>query len=162
MSKRKMCPGSQLGSQKKPNTGSSAERSEIQELLTFKGTPRFEDGILSAMFGVSSALGAISRAQEVLLDRIESIAQKVETLSKEVKSMKVKEAEPEMNKPDCSWLPSDPEIREWLLSPIPSPERTSIPDLTCSEMLFLCGSPVRDPTLKSDGSMDFPVWGSLN
>lgn len=162
MSKRKMCPGSQLGSKKKPSTGSSGEKSENQVPLIFRGTPRFEDAIVSAMFGVSSALGAISRAQEVLLDRIENIAAKVETLSKEVQLMKGEVAERVMKQPDNSWLPSNLEIEEFLRSPIRSPERTSSLDLTCSEMLFLCGSPVREPELMSDGSLVYPVWGNQN
>jgi len=162
MSKRKMCPASQLGSKKKPSTGSSAERSVIQELLTSKGTPRFEDAIVSAMFGVSSALGAISRAQEVLLDKIESIAQKQETLLKEVQSMKVKADQPVTTLQDHSWLPSNLEIEGWLNSPIPSPEHISSMDLTCSEMLFPLNHPVRDPTYRSGGFSDLPEWENLD
>jgi hypothetical protein len=162
MSKRKMCPASQLGSQKKPSTGLSAEKSAIEELRIFRGTPRFEDAIVSAMFGVSLALGAISRAQEVLLDKIESTAAKVETLRKEVQSMKVSQVEVEMNKPDRSWLPSDPEIREWLNLPIPSPERICSPELTCSEMPFLCESLSSDLPSTSDGYMDLREWVNLD
>jgi len=44
MSKRKMCPASQLGAKKKVSIGSSAERSEIQVPLTYKDTSRFESG----------------------------------------------------------------------------------------------------------------------
>jgi len=162
MSKRKMCPASQLGSKKKPSIGSSAERLVTQELLTSKGTPRFEDAIVSVMFGVSSALGAISRAQEVLLDKIESIAQKQETLLKEVQSMKVKEVPAETSLPDHSWLPSNLEIEGWLNSPIPSPEHISSMDLTCSEMLFPLNHPVRDPIYRSGGSSDLPEWENLD
>jgi len=162
MSKRKMCPGSQLGSQKKPNTGSLAEKSEIQELLTFRGTPRFEDAILSVMFGVNLALGAISRAQEVLLDKIENIAQRVETLSKEVSSLQVQIPPPEMNKPDPSWLPSDLEIKEWLNSPILSPERSFSMELLCSETLYPSNLPSNDLPSTSGGSMDLPEWVNLD
>jgi len=57
MSKRKMCPASQLGAKKKVSIGSSAERSEIQVPLTYKDTSRFESGVLSFMFGISSQTG---------------------------------------------------------------------------------------------------------
>lgn len=154
MSKRKMCPASQLGSKKKPSIGSSAERSEIQELLTSKGTSHFEDGVLSIMFGISSHLGVISRAQEVLLDKIESIALKVETLSKEVQLMKAQpQVSPVMNSEDRSWLPSNSEIQEWLNTPVSSPERISFQDLTCSETLFPSSPQLSDPIFQFNGFM---------
>lgn len=161
MSKRKMCPASQLTSKKKPSIGSSAERSEIQELLISKGTPRFEDGVLSMLFGINLAVGAISRAQEVLLDKIESIVQKVEILSKEVESMRVPLQVAETTLEEPSWLPSDLEIREWLNSPIPSPERLSFPDLTCYEMPFPSSPQWNGRTLPLPGSSVHPEWGNL-
>jgi len=170
MTKRKMCPGSQLTSQKKPNTGSSAERSAMAELVISRGTPRFEDGVLSMLFGINSAVGAISRAQEVLLDKIELIAAKVETLSKEVKSMKAAPLEPgagETSKPAPSWLPSDAELAEWLSSPIPSPERTSTPDITCYETPYQSFPPSIDLTFQSGGYTELleqgsPEWPMMN
>lgn len=161
MSKRKLAP-SPLGSKKRPSTGSSAERSEIQELHTFRGTPRFEDAILSAMFGVSSALGSISRAQEVLLDKIECIAAKVETLSREVQLMKAEIVVEETPLQDHSWLPSDQEIKEWLNSPIKSPEPSCSTDLTCYETPFPCKHQLIDLTSASDGSTDLPEWANLD
>jgi len=149
MSKRKMCPASQLGAKKKVSIGSSAERSEIQVPLTYKDTSRFESGVLSFMFGISSQTGAMLRAQEVLLDKIESIAQRVETLSKEVLSMKEESARIEMRQQDRSWLPSDEEIKAWLNSPVKSPTHGSIMDLTCSEIPL---APVEQIT--SGGSME--------
>jgi len=154
MSKRKISLDSKASSSKKPNTGSSAVRSEIQELLISKDTPHFNDGILSMLFGINLAVGAISRAQEVLLDKIESIAQKVEILSKEVHSMKAQpQVSPVMNSEDRSWLPSNSEIQEWLNTPIPSPERTSFPELTCSEMLWPSSLQSNDPISKFNGFM---------
>jgi len=162
MSKRKMCPASQLGAKKKLSIGSSAERSEIQVPLICKGTSAFEEGVLSFMFGISSQTGAILRAQEVLLDKIESIALKVETLSKEVQSMKEECRRTETKSPERSWLPSDEVIRGWLSSPIPSPIRGSTMDLTCSEMPFISEPLSSDPTYWYDGSMELPEWGSLD
>ena len=121
MSKRKMCPASQLGAKKKPSTGSSEENPVNLEPLISKDTSRYEDGVLSLMFQVSSHLGHISRAQQVLLDKIEHIAAKMETLSKEVSSMKEESERTKMKSPDRSWLPSNSEIQEWLSSPMPSP-----------------------------------------
>jgi len=163
MMKRKLHE-SNPGSMKKPNTGSSAVRSGTQELLTSRGTPRFEDAVLSTMFGISSALGAMSRAQEVLLDKIESIALKVGTLEKEVLSMKERlpPRPQEMPRPLPSWLPSNEEIREWLNSPKNSPERICSPDLTCSEMPYLSNLQSIDHQLMSDGSMDSQEWESLD
>lgn len=121
------------------NTGSSGKKSAIQELLTSRGTSAFEDGVISAMFGISLALGSISRSQEVLLDRIESIALKVEILSKEVTSLQNPPPPPfefpVMNSHESFPLPSDKEIEDWLNTPISSPERGTFPDITCYEML---------------------------
>jgi len=169
MTKRKMCPGSQLTSQKKPNTGSSAERSAMAELVISRGTPRFEDGVLSMLFGINSAVGAISRAQEVLLDKIELIAAKVETLSKEVQSMKAAPLEPqaETSLPVPSWMPSDAELAEWLSSPIPSPERICSPDIACSETPYQSFPPSIDLTFQSGGYTELleagsPEWPMMN
>ena len=157
--KRPISKPSPLGLTKKQNTGSSDVKSEIQELPIFRGTPRFEDGVLSIMSGISSALGHIYKAQEVLLDKIELIAVKVETLQQEVQSMK---APPppvvKTNSPDLSWLPSDLEIKEWLNSPMNSPERICSPDLTCSETPFLSNPQSIDLTSTSSGSSDSQEW----
>jgi len=161
MSKRKMCPASQLGAKKKVSIGSSAERSEIQVPLTYKDTSRFESGVLSFMFGISSQTGAMLRAQEVLLDKIESIAQRVETLSKEVLSMKEESARIEMRQQDRSWLPSDEEIKAWLNSPVKSPTHGSIMDLTCSETPYPSLPPLNVNQFTSGGSMELPEWASL-
>jgi len=160
MSKRKMCPASQLSAKKKVSIGSSAERSENQVPPTCKDTSRFESGVLSFMFGISSQTGAILRAQEVLLDRIENIASKVETLSKEVQSMKVDLVKIEMRQPETSWLPSDEAIRGWLNSPIQSPTHGSIMDLTCLETPFISGPPLNVHQFQSGGSMELPEWAS--
>jgi len=161
MSKRKMCPASQLGAKKKPSIGSSGEKSEIPVPLTSRDTSRFESGVLSFMFGISSQTGAMLRAQEVLLDRIESIALKVETLSKEVQSMKVDSVRTEMRQQDRSWLPCDEEIKAWLNSPIPSPTHGSVMDLTCSEMPYPSYPPLNVQQFQSGGSGDLPEWASL-
>jgi hypothetical protein len=161
MSKRKMCPASQLSAKKKANIGSSAERSEIQVPLISKGTSRFESGVLSFMFGISSQTGAMLRAQEVLLDKIESIAQRVETLSKEVLLMKEESARTLMREQDRSWLPSDEEIKAWLNSPIQSPTHGSIMDLTCSETPFQSLPPLNVQQFQSGGSTELPEWASL-
>ncbi|AXH75113.1 MAG: hypothetical protein [Acamarivirus nebulais] len=154
MSKRKMCPASQLTSKKKQSTGSSAVRSEMEELLISRDTPLFSDGVVSMLFGINLAVGAISKGQEVLLDKIESIAQKVEILSKEVQSMKEQhQVNPVMNLESPSWLPSNSEIKEWLNSPIPSPERMSFPDLTCSETLWPSNLQLKDPISEFNGFM---------
>ncbi|AXF52028.1 MAG: hypothetical protein [Cressdnaviricota sp.] len=158
MSKRKMCPASQLGASKKPSTGSSVERPVNLEPLISKDTSRYEDGVLSLMYQVSSHLGHISRGQQVLLDRIESIAAKVETLSKEVNSMKAGSEEIKTKSEERSWLPSNLEIQEWLNSPIQSPERGSTMDLTCSEMPFLSTQPLTGLPSMFDGFGDFQEW----
>jgi hypothetical protein len=158
MSKRKMCPASQAGASKKPSTGSSVERPVNLEPLICKDTSRYEDGVLSLMFQVSSHLGHISRGQQVLLDKIESIAAKVETLSKEVSLMKEGSEKIKMKSPEASWLPSDQEIKEWLNSPIPSPERGYSMDLTCSEMPFLSTQPLTGLPSMFDGFGDFQEW----
>jgi len=126
----------------------------------YKDTSRFESGVLSFMFGISSQTGAILRAQEVLLDRIENIALRVETLSKEVQSMKVDLVKIEMRQPETSWLPSDEAIRGWLNSPIQSPTHGSIMDLTCSETPFISGPPLNVHQFQSGGSMELPEWAS--
>jgi len=160
---KRMNLASSSGSKKKQNTGSSAVRSEIQELPTFRGTAAFESGVLSIMFGISSALGAISKAQEVLLDKIESIALKVESLEKEVQSMKVVPPQvPEMISPDPSWLPSNEVIQEWLSLPISSPERTFSLDLICSETPYPSSPRLSDLGFQSDGSMDLPEWARVD
>jgi len=162
MSKR-TSPASSPSSTKKPNTGSSAKKSVIQELLISRDTPAFGDAIISSMFGISVALGAISRSQEVMLDKIESIALKVEILQKEVKSMK-EELSPvqETPSPTASWLPSNEELREFLNSPLSSPERTCFPDLTCYETPYLSSLPSIDLTFPSDGSTDLLEWENLD
>jgi len=161
MSKRTL-PASPLGSKKKQSTGSLVEKSAIQELRTFRGTPRFEDAMLSVMFGVSSQLGAISRAQEVLLDKIESIAQKAETLQKEVNSMKEALRQQEKSSQSPSWLPSDMELKEWLNLPINSPERMCSMDLTCSETPYLSDPLLTDLPSTSDGFGDLQEWVNLD
>lgn len=161
MSKRKMCPASQLSAKKKANTGSSAEKSENQVPLIYKDTSRFESGVLSFMFGISSQTGAILRAQEVLLDKIENIAQRVETLSKEVLLMKEESVRTEMRQQDRSWLPSDEEIKAWLNSPIQSPTPGSGMDLTCSETPFPSYPQLNVLQFQSGGSGDLPEWASL-
>jgi len=162
MSKRKMCPASQAGAKKKPSTGSSVERPVNLEPLICKDTSRYEDGVLSLMFQVSSHLGHISRGQQVLLDRIEDIAAKMETLSKEVKLMKGEPEGIKMKSPDRSWLPSNSEIEEWLTSPIPSPERGSLTDLTCSETPFSFTPLLNELTSPFDGSMDLQEWEKVD
>jgi len=129
--------------------------------LTYKDTSRFESGVLSFMFGISSQTGAMLRAQEVLLDKIESIAQRVETLSKEVLSMKEESARIEMRQQDRSWLPSDEEIKAWLNSPVKSPTHGSIMDLTCSETPYPSLPPLNVNQFTSGGSMELPEWASL-
>jgi len=156
--KRGTSQPSNLGPKKKPSIGSSVERPVNLEPLISKDTSRYEDGVLSLMYQVSSHLGHISRGQQVLLDRIEDIAAKMETLKKEVKSMKVNQEWTKMNKPDSSWLPSNKEIEEFLSSPIPSPERGFSMDLTCSEMPFQSMEPLIDPTSMFDGFGDLPEW----
>jgi len=161
--KRGMCPASNLGPKKKPSTGSSVERPVNLEPLICKDTSRYEDGVLSLMFQVSSHLGHISRGQQVLLDRIEDIAAKMETLKKEVKSMKAERTQAtKMNKPDSSWLPSNKEIEEFLNSPIPSPERGFSMDLTCSETPFQTTQPLNDLTSMFDGFGDLQEWEKVD
>jgi len=162
MSKRKMCPASQLGAKKKPSIGSSVERPVNLEPLISKDTSRYEDGVLSIMFSVSSHLGAISRGQQVLLDRIEDIAAKVEILSKEVNYLKKGKESQEMNLEKSSWLPSDKEIEAWLNSPIKSPERGVSPDITCSETLWPSCLPSSDLTFRYDGFMDPQEWEKVD
>jgi len=70
------------------STGSSAKKSEMEELLTCRDTPHFADGVISMLFGVNLAVGRILKSQEVLLDKIESIAQRMEILEKEVSLVK--------------------------------------------------------------------------
>lgn len=161
MSKRKMCPASQLGARKKVSTGSSVERPVIPEPLTSKDTSRFESGVLSFMFGISSQTGAILRAQEVLLDKIELIALKVETLSKEVQLMKAELPVTAKRSQETSWLPSNEEIKAWLNSPIPSPTHGSTMDLTCSETPYPSLPPLNVQQFTSGGSMELPEWASL-
>lgn len=162
MSKRKMCPASQLSAKKKANIGSSGEKLEIQVPLTSRDTSRFESGVLSFMFGISSQTGAILRAQEVLLDKIENIAARVETLSKEVQSMKEESVRTEMRAQDRSWLPSDEEIKAWLISPTQSPTHGSGMDLTCSETLFPSYPQLNVLQFQSGGSMELPEWANLD
>jgi len=161
--KRGTTQPSNLGPKKKPSIGSSVERPVNLEPLISKDTSRYEDGVLSLMYQVSSHLGAISRGQQVLLDRIEDIAAKMETLKKEVKSMKAEGSRQiKTNKPESSWLPSDKEIEEFLNSPIPSPERGSSMDLTCSEMPFSSMTPLSDPTLMFGGFGDLLEWEKVD
>jgi len=158
MSKRKMCPASQLGEKKKASTGSSVERPVNLEPLISKDTYPCENGVLPFMYQLSLQVERISRAQQVLLDKIEDIAVKVETLSKEVKSMKVKEVSPVMPLEQPSWLPSNLEIQEWLNSPIQSPERGFSMDLICSEMPFLSTQPLTGLPSMYGGFGDFQEW----
>lgn len=97
---------------------------------------------------------------QVLLDRIDYIAVKVESLEKEVQSMKEVKPPPEMNLQNTSWLPSDPEIREWLNMPIPSPERSSSVDLLCSETPFPSNNQWIDQTFPSSGSGARQEWAN--
>lgn len=87
-------------------TGSAEKKSEMEELLISRDTPRFADGVLSMLFGINLATGSILKSQEVLLDKIESIAQKVTTLEKEVQSLKEQ------------LMPVNPAMNSQLLSPI--------------------------------------------
>jgi len=160
--KRGMCPASNLGPKKKPSTGSSVERPVNLEPLISKDTSRYEDGVLSLMFQVSSHLGRISRGQQEMLDRIEDIAAKMETLKKEVKSMKEERKATKMNKPETSWLPSNKEIEEFLNSPIQSPERGFSMDLTCSEMPFPTIQPLNDLTSMFDGFGGLQEWEKVD
>jgi len=133
MSKRKMCPASQLGAKKKVSIGSSAERSEIQVPLTYKDTSRFESGRtfiyvrnkLSNRCHVESSRGTARQNREY--------CSKGGNFIEEVLSMKEESARIEMRQQDRSWLPSDEEIKAWLNSPVKSPTHGSIMDLTCSE-----------------------------
>jgi len=162
MSKRTSTP-SNLGPKKKPNTGLSVERPVNLEPLISKDTSRYEDGVLSLMFQVSSHLGAISRGQQVLLDKIEDIAAKMETLKKEVKSMKEEQnKQTKTNKPDCSWLPSDKEIEAFLNSPMQSPERGFSMDLTCSEMPFPTIPPLNVLSSAFGGYGDLQEWEKVD
>jgi len=161
MSKRKMCPASQLGAKKKVSIGSSAERSEIQVPLTYKDTSRFESGYFHLCSNKLSN-SAMLRAQEVLLDKIESIAQRVETLSKEVLSMKEESARIEMRQQDRSWLPSDEEIKAWLNSPVKSPTHGSIMDLTCSENALSLLAPVERESIHVRWIYGAPGVGKLS
>lgn len=160
--KRGMCQGSNLGPKKKPSTGSSVERPVNLEPLISKDTSRYEDGVLSLMYQVSSHLGHISRGQQVLLDKIEDIAAKMETLKKEVKSMKEERKATRMNKPENSWLPSNKEIEEFLSSPMQSPERGYSMDLTCSEMPYPIIPPSNDPTLTFNGIGELQEWEKVD
>jgi len=157
MSKRTL-PASRLGPSKKPSTGSSVERPVNLEPLISKDTSRYEDGVLSIMYQVSSHLGHISRGQQVLLDKIEDIAAKMETLKKEVKSMKENQDMIKMNKPDSSWLPSNKELEEFLSSPMQSPERGFSMDLTCSEMPFPIIPPLNDLSSAFGGYGELQEW----
>lgn len=123
-----------------PNTGSSAKKSVIQELHTYRGTPRFEDAVISAMFGISVALGSISRSHEVLLDKIESIARKVEDLKKEVTSLRMPPPPPptpvpEMISEENLDLPSEQEMMDYINSLQTMLEFGTSPDITCYETL---------------------------
>ena len=160
MSKRKMSLESQPGVKKKVSIGSSAERSEIPVPLTSKDTSRFESGVLSFMYGISSQTGAMLKAQRVLLDKIESIAERVETLSKEVLSMKVASPVIETKSPDRSWLPSDEEIKAWLNSPVQSPTHSFSMDLICSETPYPCIPPLNVNQFQFGGSSGHQEWGN--
>jgi len=158
---KKNTPESVLKPKSRLSIGSSGKKSALAELRTSKGTSSFDDAIISAMFGVSLALGSISRAQEVLLDRIESIAAKMETLQKEVKSLQTdQQNEAAMKSQNNLPMISNEEIQEWLNSPIPSPERGIIPDITCYEIPFHYADPSYVIPSVSDGYVDLPEWAN--
>lgn len=121
------------------STGLSAKKSVIQELHTSRGTDRFEDAVISAMFGISVALGSISRSHEVLLDKIEIIAQRMETLKKEVTSLRMPPPppppSPETRLPESSELPSEQEMMDYINSLQTMLEFGTSPDITCYETL---------------------------
>jgi len=139
------------------DTTSSGKKSEMEELLISKGTPTFQDGIISMLFGINLALGTMSKGQTVLLDKIESIAQRVETLSKEVSSLKEEVTkdllQTAMRLPEISSLPSNQEIEDWLNSPLPIPEPGVSMDLTCYETINPSSYLWNDPTWTFDGFM---------
>jgi len=162
MSKRKMSLDLPTSSKKKPSTGSLGVKPPNLELPTYRGMPLTNEGVLSMLLGINLAQGHILKGLEVLQDRIETIVQKVEILSKEVQSMKVTPDPPVMNSLSPSWLPSDLEIKEWLNSPIRSPEHLSFPDLSCYETPFPSIHQWFDHQSLSGGTTDLQVLASQN
>jgi len=162
MTKKKISPPLDLSLMKRQNTGSSGEKSGSQGPDTYRGMPLTNEGVLSMLFGINLAQGHILKGLEVLQDRIETIAQKVEIISKEVQSLKVPIDPPEMNSENPSWLPSDLEIREWLNTPLPSPERSSLVDLQCYETPFPSIHQWFDHQSQQGGTTDLQVLASQN
>jgi len=162
MSKRKMSLASPLGSNKKPSTGSSGEKSVTQVPPISKDMPHSNDGILSMLLSISLAQGRILKGLMVLQDKIELIAANQETLKKEVASMKEVDPLPETNLENLSWLPSDLEIKEWMNSPMLPPEPLCSQDLACYETPFPSIDQFLDHQLMSGGTTDLQELANQN
>jgi len=119
------------------NTGSLGKKSEMEELLISKDTPRFADGVLSMLLGINLAQGRILKAQEVILDKIENIAVKVVNLEKEVLSLKnqVTPSPPVMNLQAPLQRPLDEEMKEFMNSLENLLDVGTSADITCYETL---------------------------
>lgn len=126
----------------KPTTGLPVEKLVREELLTSKGTSRFDDAMISAMFGISSALGSISKGLEVLQEKTGHIAARMETLEREVnRPRRLQQSALEMTSPPnfVEWSLED--MQALMNSPMPTPGPGTSVDITCYETL----SPLCDP-----------------
>lgn len=116
--------------------GLPVEKLVKEELLTSKGTSRFQDALLCSLFALSSATGAITKSLEVLHQKIERIARKMETLEKEVnRPRRSGRSELEMSLQENLPELSMEEIEAWLNSPMPTLAPGTSVDITCYETL---------------------------
>lgn len=145
-----------MNSSRRPNTGSTGSKSEMEELITSRDSSFFFDGILSMLSGINLAQGSILKAQRVLLDKIENIAARMEILEKEVKSLKkaegLEEAEPKLQEALQAQFHED--IRGLESSLMNSPTNGTSPDIQCYETINSLYLPSNDPTWSWSGFLE--------
>lgn len=133
----------------KDTIGLPVEKQVQEELITSKGSSRFENALVSTLFGVSSALGSISKSLEVLHNKTEAIALRMETFEKEVNSpRRAGRKELEMTSPPSSHWPSMEELEAFMNLPMPTQGPGTSQDITCYETLQPFYDPLTGQELK--------------
>jgi len=138
-------------------TASSDGRSELEELITSRGTSNFADAIISAQFAICSALAHTSSQLEEMTRKIDRIARRMGTIENTVNLLarKVEDVQrtvtPLPSASRSSWSPPM-DWKEFADSLLKSPERTTSPDIHCDETTLSRSLRCHDLTLLSGGS----------
>lgn len=149
------------GSSSTPRMPLSVGRSEMQALLTSRGTSNFEDAIISSQFGLLSVLTRISNQQEEAMRAINRIARKVGTLESSVNLLHAKLADVtarQLQNDSLNFANPPMDWEEFVNSLMKSPERTTSQDITCEET-FLNQNPqsIEKPS-RSNGFGEDQEW----